>query len=134
MQPALSLLSSLAFFSLPVLAELPDPKSSEALGWVMLILAGLLVIAKNASDLIRTWFFKSPPDHDRYASKSDLTALELEMDKDVLRVEHRLEEWATGIDTKLEKHIRDSNAGRQETERALGRIEGKIDAIKPKHN
>lgn len=120
----------LAFLSLPLLAKLPDPQSSESIGWLMVAGGALLVIIKNASDLYRSWFVKSPADHDTFATKADVLKLEAEVDGDVSRVEHRLELWATELRTKIDQQDTTSSESREQTERALGRIEGKIDALR----
>ena len=125
MQSAVSLLSNVAFFSLPMLAQLPDPKSSESVGWLVLTGAAILVIIKNGSDLFRSWFIKNPPDHDRYASRADV-------DSEIDRVEQRFEIWLTELDKKLDAHAKESHSSREQIERAVGRIEGKIDSLKPK--
>ena len=123
MPDLVSTLSAAAFFALPVLAQLPDPQSSESVGWLVLTGAAVLVIIKNSSDLFRSWFVKSPPDHDRYAQKAAV-------DKESARIEARFETWMEEMCQKFEAHAKDSHAGREQIERAVGRIEGKIDAIK----
>ena len=143
MPPVVSAASTVVLFAVPVVAQLPDPKSSESVGWLILTGAALLVIIKNGSDLFRSWFVKNPPDHDRYASKDELAKVEkqvteakaeirAEAAKETKRVEERFEEWLADIDKKLDKHAKDSHDSREQTERALGRIEGKIDGLKGK--
>jgi hypothetical protein len=142
-EPISSLAATTVFLALPFLAKLPDPESSESIGWLVMALAALLVIIKNASDLVRSWFFKDPPDHDRYAKKEELAAVKAEAAKATLQahdhaaasvaaVEKRFSEWLTGVDHKLDMHVKSSSESREETERALGRIEGKLDAMRNK--
>jgi hypothetical protein len=95
----------------------------------------VLVIIKNASDLFRSWFIKpanNPPDHDRYATKEELKASKESAAKEVVRVEKRLEDWAGDVTNALNAHIHANQKAREDVERSLGRIEGKIDGLTKK--
>lgn len=54
---------------------LPDPNSSQAVGWFVLTFGGILGIVVLGATLIR-FFRPTPPIHQHYATKDELRALE----------------------------------------------------------
>ena len=57
-----------------------DPTSYNAVGWIIVAVAGIVAMANQGVDLWRKMFpVKSPPDHETYATKVELAKLEEEI-------------------------------------------------------
>ncbi len=122
---------------LPVvfLATLPDPQSAEAMGWVGATIAAICVALNQ---VVSFWFKlfprKSPPDHETYATKQEVAALELEHEHEMERIEKRFSEWMTQQERNHHEAMREwrgwhsTLSGWQlQIERALGHTETKAD-------
>ena len=116
-------------------SNLPDPKSAEATGWIIVSVGALVVTAYYALMVWKMLFpTKTPPDHETYATKSEVNALELEHEEEMKRIERRFEEWLEQQATqhaetmKVWAQWRDSLEGwKNQMERAMGHVETKAD-------
>lgn len=136
-----------AFHLPPLLAQIAGPGeagSYSAIGWGMVTLGAILVIANNAVNLWqKMWPTEKPPINEVYATKADvqsmattqkaaLAALEQDHDAELHRIEKRFEEWMTAADKSHAAASSEAARWREDFGRALGRIEGKIDSMRPK--
>ncbi len=75
-------------------SALPDPKSYEMMGWLM---AGIAALAVTVNQVLGAWHKvnppPTPPNHEVYATKSELTKLEADHEKEMKRIEDRFEAW-----------------------------------------
>ncbi len=113
-----------------LLAQLPPPDSTEAVGWIVLTFFGL---AAGFYYVLMCWqaLFpkKSPPDHDVWATKVELARLELDHKGEMRRIEQRFSEWISQQDKQHEEKMDKWDQWHKElvqwqllTERALGTI------------
>ncbi len=84
-------------FSLFMLAQtgvLPDPKSAESVGWfVLTAAAAAAAINQGASFWQKVNPKETPPNHEKYATKSELAKLEADHEEEMKRIEQRFETW-----------------------------------------
>ncbi len=114
---------------------LPDPKSYEATGWLVVGLSSLIIGVYYVLLIWKMLFpAKSPPDHETYATKSEVAKLEIEHEEEMQRIEKRFEEWLEqqakqhGETMKVWSQWRDSLEGwKNQIERAMGHVETKAD-------
>jgi hypothetical protein len=119
----------------PILAELPKPDSPESVGWIIIILGGLVMTAYYCIMAWKALFpAKVPPDHEVYATRSQLLKLEVDMKGDIKRVEERFEEWLEqqAVNHKDEMTLlgqwkNELQGWQRQMERALGHVETKAD-------
>ena len=112
-------------------ATLPDPSSPAALGWLILVFAGALVVINQALAIHRH-FRADPPAHATYATKADLAKLETDLDARLAGLSKASAESREKIYTGL-TDIRDAIA-RLETQgsdqtRQLARLDVKLDHV-----
>ncbi len=69
---------------IPMLAQLPDPKSAESIGWVLIVIVAIIAGINQAMRLFRS-FKESPPPHQTYATKEQHRELELKLDAELGR-------------------------------------------------
>jgi len=112
-------------------AELPDPKSAEATGWLIACIGGLVVTAYYGLCTWEKLFPKTtPPAHEVYATKSEMAALEKEHEEEMKRIEHRFEQWLEQQSQQHEESIRELRAWRNELgkwQMGIENVVGKID-------
>lgn len=106
----------IAFFYTFYFAKLPDSNSSEAIGWVLLLLVALgsaLLVFFKISDRVRG----SKPDASdlqTFATKKELQEVKLDMKT---------------LSGRVDTVEADSNFQNFATQRALGRIEGQLNTL-----
>lgn len=122
----------------PLLADtatLPDPKSPESVGWLVLTIAA---VAVALNQVMSVWMKlhpkKLPPDHEVWATKLELTKLEKDHKEEMARIEKRFAEWIT---QQAEQHDEEMKVWREwkgsldrwtlSIERALGHVETKAE-------
>ena len=122
-------------FCLLAAAELPDPGSYVALGWIVAGIFGIVGLANQGVALWDRLFPKSsPPAHEMYATKADLALARTEHRESDARIEKRFEEW---MEQRSEQHEESMNKlqvaidkfsdWQLVIEQALGRIGTKAD-------
>lgn len=122
----------------PLLAELPDPKSPESVGWVIGVIAGLVITAYYALMIWKMLFpAKVPPDSEVYATRTEMAKLEQDVEEEMNRIEERFDKWLTQQD----EHHREEMAmwrswqkslteWQLQIERAMGHVEVKAEGKK----
>lgn len=120
---------------LPLADALPDPKSPESVGWLVLtVAAGAMAL----NQVVSLWFKvnprKIPPDHEVWATKVELAKLEKDHKAEMARIEQRFSEWITQQaeqheeEMKIWREWKESLDGwRLSIERAIGHVETKAD-------
>lgn len=122
-------------FSVLLLADLPPPDSYQAMGWLGACIFGL---AGGVYYVLCCWeklFPKTtPPAHETYATKSEVSKLEQEHEVEMERIENRFEGWMeqqakqhTESMTELRKALNAFGEWQMTIERALGHVETKAD-------
>lgn len=128
-----------------------DPASWQSQGW---IIAGIFALIGSANQGLALWdkLFprKSPPDHEVYASKTELTRVESAQKTEIsrvetahkeemLRIEKRFAEWLTQQAAQHEEEMQVMREWRDELgkwqlniERAMGHVETKADVAMKK--
>lgn len=125
------------FFAALILSQAGtgDPASWQNQGW---IIAGIFALIGSANQGLALWdkLFprKSPPDHEVYASKTELARVEIAHKEEMMRIERRFAEWLTQqaehheAEMQLMREWRDElNRWQLNTERAMGHVETKAD-------
>jgi hypothetical protein len=120
----------------PLLADMPDPTSYAAMGWIIAGVFGIVGLANQGMELYRKMFpTKVPSDEERYASKIELNKLEADHKAEMRRIESRFSEWMAQTEAQhgqrmhLLSEWRDSMGQWQlNMERAMGHVETKADA------
>lgn len=86
---------------------LPDPKSAEAVGWLVLTVAAAAV---TFSQIVSGWqkLFprQTPPNHEVYATKAELAKLEKDHEEEMGRIEERFEKWLEQNDEHHQEEMR----------------------------
>jgi hypothetical protein len=119
----------------PLLADMPDPSSYQALGWIIVGVFCIVGMANQGVDLWRKMFPKEmPPAHELYATKLELAKLEKSHKEEMARIEKRFSEWMSQGETqhqesmeKVERAIGKFGDWQLSMERALGHVETKAD-------
>lgn len=108
-----------------------DPTSYNAVGWIIVAVAGIVAMANQGVDLWRKMFpVKSPPDHETYATKVELAKLEVEHEEEMKRIEHRFEQWLEQQSKQHEESMKELRGWREDLGRwqmGIENIVGKID-------
>jgi hypothetical protein len=137
-------LFALTFFGQITPQDLPDPAHWMTMGWVVAALFGLVGLANQGLELWRKLFpAQSPPMHLTYATKAEVEAvndavnaemdqLSDRLDETTQRIEKRFAEWLEQMSSQIGGDSKDLNHWKLEIERALGRIEAKVDTAKPR--
>lgn len=122
----------------PLLADsgsLPDPKSPESVGWLVLTIAAVAVALNQVMSVwLKLHPKKLPPDHEVWATKLELAKLEKDHKEEMARIEKRFAEWIT---QQAEQHDEEMTVWREwkgsldkwtlTIERALGHVETKAE-------
>ncbi len=75
-------------------AEIPEPTSYLAMGWIIAAVFGIVGLANQGVALWDRLFPKaSPPVHELYATKAELAQAKEEHQASDARIEKRFEEW-----------------------------------------
>lgn len=118
-------------------ADLPDPTSYAALGWIIAGVFGIVGLANQGMALWDRLFPRAqPPAHELYATKSELQRVQQEQEEETKRIERRFEQWMEqeaaqhreNIE-KLEEVIGKFGEWQLSIERALGHVETKADLV-----
>ena len=132
--------ASFAFLS--ILAEFPGTEDYPKIGWTVVMLAAAIGAANFTVDLWIKMFPKdNPPLSVIYATKQELVMVEKVLTEDLInleaahlagakRVESRFEHWIESIEKMREDRAKTTDESFSEIQRALGRLEGKIDSLK----
>ncbi len=108
-----------------------DPASYQAVGWIIVAVAGIVAMANQGVDLWRKMFpAKSPPDHETYATKVELAKLEVEHEEEMKRIEHRFEQWLEQQSQQHAESMRELRGWREDLgkwQMGIENIVGKID-------
>jgi len=111
--------------------DLPDPKSAESTGWLILSIGGLVVTAYYALMVWKMLFpTKTPPDHETYATKAEVAKLEVEHEEEMKRIERRFEQWLAQQSQQHQESMNELRAWRSELGKwqlGIENIVGKID-------
>lgn len=110
---------------------LPDPNSFQAVGWVVIVLAGLMGIFKLGLDIWKDHFRADPPLHTTYLTRIDFDSHKAERKEDVTAIKKLISDLSTAIeeDRKSQKAERKSVYGRLNAqENALYYMAGKEEA------
>lgn len=105
------------------------------MGWIAGVIFCIVGMANQGVDLWRKMFpAKSPPDHETYATKVEVSKLEQEHEEEMERIENRFEGWMEQQAkqhlesmTELRKALNAFSEWQMTIERALGHVETKAD-------
>lgn len=116
-------------------ADMPEPTSYLAMGWIIAGIFGLVGLANQGMALWDRLFPKAtPPAHEMYATKAELAKAKVEHEESDKRIERRFEEWMTQEQRqhaenleKFEEAMIKFSQWQLMIERALGHVETKAD-------
>ena len=116
-------------------ADMPEPTSYLAMGWIIAAIFGLVGLANQGIALWdRLHPKKTPPDHETYATKAELAKAKTEHEASDQRIESRFEQWMQQQQSqhdesmdKLQDAMIAFGAWQLTIENALGRIGTKAD-------
>ena len=116
-------------------ADMPEPTSYLAMGWIIAGIFGIVGLANQGMALWERLFPRAtPPAHELYATKAELAASKVEHQASDARIEKRFEEWMEQQQTqhdasmvKLESAMDKFSDWQLAIENALGRIGTKAD-------
>ena len=114
---------------------LPKANSTEALGWFIASVFGVVGLANQGMSLWNHLFPRaSPPAHETYATKLEIKELEREHGAELERIETRFSEWMeqnqkqhTDSVRELRRALEAFGEWQRTIERALGHVETKAD-------
>ncbi len=112
-------------------SSLPDPKSAEAVGWMVATIGGIMLSLYYALAMWKMLFpTKTPPDNEVFATKAEVAKLELEHEDEMKRIEKRFEQWLEQQSEQHQEAMRELRAWRDELHRwqmGIENVAGKID-------
>lgn len=123
-------------------SSLPDPTSYVAVGWILGVIFCIVGMANQGMDLWRKMFpVKTPPDHETYATKAEVSKLEQEHEEEMKRIEHRFEQWLEQQSKQHQESMNELRGWREDLgkwqmgiENIVGKIDTKADiALGQKH-